>query len=164
MTDLVQQLIIKECNALANFLIEKNKAYGNSALVPCNIFSKASAEEQMNVRIDDKLNRIMCGHEYPGDDTEKDIIGYLILKRVEREWRQYASGADYYESKEPDGDCRSTGRVSGISNRGSDRDQLLEDERKGIIVSQKECGLLPKYLRERYTKVDERNRKRKSSS
>jgi hypothetical protein len=78
----VQQLIKEECDLISNFLIEKNKSYGNSALEPINIFSKATAEEQMNVRIDDKLNRISKGNEYQGDDTELDLIGYFILKRV----------------------------------------------------------------------------------
>ena len=32
-----------------------------SALKPCRVFSKASAVEQLLVRIDDKLNRIMQG-------------------------------------------------------------------------------------------------------
>lgn len=40
------------------------------------------AVEQINVRIDDKLSRLARGNEYPGDDTELDLIGYLILKRV----------------------------------------------------------------------------------
>ena len=38
----------------------------------------------MNVRIDDKLSRIARGREYAGDDTELDLIGYLVLRRVAR--------------------------------------------------------------------------------
>ena len=41
--------------------IHKNRKYGNSALKPNRIFSKCSATEQLLVRIDDKLNRIMKG-------------------------------------------------------------------------------------------------------
>ena len=67
---------------ISNFLTQKNKAYGNSAGKPIHAFSKLDALEQINVRIDDKLNRIIYGAEYPGDDTEKDLLGYLILKRV----------------------------------------------------------------------------------
>lgn len=67
---------------LQNFLIEKNTAYGNSAIKPVRIFSKADPLEQINVRIDDKLSRLMKGTELPGDDDEKDLLGYLILKMV----------------------------------------------------------------------------------
>ena len=74
--------IAKVCSEICAFLIEKNKSYGNSATEPINIFSKIDALEQLNVRIDDKLNRIAKGSEYQGDDTELDLIGYLILKRV----------------------------------------------------------------------------------
>lgn len=63
-------------------LVTKNKSYGNSALDPVRIFSRSDPVEQLNVRIDDKISRIMQGEEYPGDDTELDLIGYLILKRI----------------------------------------------------------------------------------
>ena len=62
----------------------KNKAYGNSALEPVKIFSKISAMEQLQVRLDDKLSRIAKGSEYPGDDTIDDIIGYLVLLKIQR--------------------------------------------------------------------------------
>lgn len=74
-----QQKIKEVCDWLAEFLIEKNKAYGNSALEPCRIFSTASPKEQLYVRIDDKLNWLMKGGDFPGDDTIKDLLGYLIL-------------------------------------------------------------------------------------
>lgn len=70
---------------LEAMLIEKNAAYGNSALDPVRIFSSASTEEQLLVRIDDKLSRLQRGHEYAGDDTVKDLIGYLILLLIARE-------------------------------------------------------------------------------
>ena len=70
------------CSALADFLKQKNKAYGDSALNPNRIFSKADPLEQIRVRIDDKLNRVMQGNEYPGDDTIKDLAGYLVLYMV----------------------------------------------------------------------------------
>lgn len=77
------QMAIKEvCKAMADFLIEKNNSYGNSVCEPINVFSKMSAVEQINVRIDDKLNRLFCGREYPGDDTLKDLAGYYLLKQA----------------------------------------------------------------------------------
>jgi hypothetical protein len=78
----MKEAIVRVCDEIKNLLLDKNKAYGNSALDPVRIFSKVDAVEQINVRIDDKLSRIARGTEYPGDDTELDLIGYLILKRV----------------------------------------------------------------------------------
>lgn len=66
-------------------LVAKNQAYGDSALNPVRIFSKADRTEQLNVRLDDKLSRVARGHEYPGDDTLKDIVGYIILLMIDRE-------------------------------------------------------------------------------
>lgn len=45
-------------NNITKMLIEKNRKYGDSALKPQRIFSKASAVEQIKVRIDDKLSRM----------------------------------------------------------------------------------------------------------
>lgn len=80
-----QVLIAAECDRIRDFLLEKNRRYGSSALSPRRIFSKADPIEQINVRIDDKLSRIANGFGDAGDeDTELDLIGYLILKRVAR--------------------------------------------------------------------------------
>lgn len=88
MSDLtnVQRMIAEECDAIKDMLIAKNKAYGNSALEPVRIFSNASAQEQILVRIDDKLSRLGRGIDV-GDvpeDTVSDLIGYLILLKVSR--------------------------------------------------------------------------------
>lgn len=83
---------IKEtCEEIKDLLLEKNKAYGNSAADPVRIFSKVDAIEQINVRIDDKLSRLARGKEYHGDDTELDLIGYLILKRAIKRSQRGAS-------------------------------------------------------------------------
>lgn len=83
------QVVISEvCDEIKELLLAKNKAYGNSALDPVRIFSKASAIEQINVRIDDKLSRLVRGHAV-GEDVEFDLIGYLVLKRV---WRKLNEG------------------------------------------------------------------------
>ena len=74
--------IARECDRIKAFLVEKNLAYGNSALEPVRIFSSANTVEQLLVRIDDKLSRMQHGGEYPGDDTTLDLIGYLILLRL----------------------------------------------------------------------------------
>jgi len=83
----VQALIAEECDGIKNLLLEKNKSYGNSAVDPKRIFSRVSPVEQIRVRIDDKLSRLSnvnaTDAEYSkAEDTEQDLIGYLILLRV----------------------------------------------------------------------------------
>ena len=85
-------LIKKECRVISEMLVEKNTAYGNSIFDPVKIFSKSDTMEQINTRIDDKLSRIMRGHEFGTEDTELDLVGYLILKRV---WRKMTEGNDH---------------------------------------------------------------------
>jgi hypothetical protein len=74
--------IIRECLEIAEMLIKKNVSYGNSALEPIRIFSKADSTEQIRVRIDDKLNRIQNDQAFPGDNDIDDLIGYLILLKI----------------------------------------------------------------------------------
>jgi hypothetical protein len=69
---------------IEDMLVLKNRAYGDSALEPVRVFSKANATEQILVRLDDKLSRLSKGHEYPGDDTITDLIGYLVLLLIAR--------------------------------------------------------------------------------
>jgi hypothetical protein len=76
-------LIGRVCEEIKELLLQKNQAYGDSALHPVRIFSQADPIEQINVRIDDKLSRLARGSA-AGEDTELDLIGYLILKRVAR--------------------------------------------------------------------------------
>lgn len=73
--------IARECVSIARMLIEKNRAYGDSALSPLRVFSKASAQEQILVRIDDKLSRLSRGAA-AGEDVVLDLIGYLVLLRI----------------------------------------------------------------------------------
>lgn len=72
----------KVCNEIAQLLIEKNKSYGNAALDPIRCFSKLDSVQQLLVRIDDKLSRIMRGNEFPNEDTIKDLMGYLVLLKI----------------------------------------------------------------------------------
>ncbi len=70
-----------ECDALCELLLEKNRAYGDSALEPIRLFSKADATEQLRVRIDDKLSRVARGSA-AGEDVVMDLLGYFILLRI----------------------------------------------------------------------------------
>lgn len=80
-----EQSVRRTTDQIANLLIEKNLAYGNSALDPIQVFSNSDRLEQLFVRLDDKLSRVKRGHEYPGDDTIRDIIGYCTLILIARE-------------------------------------------------------------------------------
>jgi hypothetical protein len=70
------------CDQIKRLLLEKNVAYGNSALSPISIFAKAGAQEGIANRIDDKLNRIKNNQTYVGDNDLDDLIGYLILYKI----------------------------------------------------------------------------------
>jgi len=74
--------IITECLDIAQMLIEKNISYGDSALTPIRIFSQADNQEQIKIRIDDKINRIKNGSGFAGDNDIDDMIGYLILLKI----------------------------------------------------------------------------------
>jgi len=62
-------------------LIAKNQAYGNSALDPVRVFSKASLKEQLLVRLDDKVSRLRRG-QAAGEDVADDLFGYLLLVAI----------------------------------------------------------------------------------
>lgn len=74
--------IVNACMEVTFMLVEKNKSYGDSALNPIRIFSKADNIEQLKVRIDDKLNRVNNSQGFPGDNDIDDLIGYLILFKI----------------------------------------------------------------------------------
>ena len=76
--------IIRICDNIKDMLIQKNMAYGDSALNPLRVMSNASTIEQILVRIDDKLNRIRQGRNLLCDDEDviQDLIGYFILLKI----------------------------------------------------------------------------------
>lgn len=76
--------IEQTCDSIKQLLLDKNAKYGNSASNPVRIFSKANSQEQLLVRIDDKLSRIARGAGMDGtdEDTLNDLIGYLILLKI----------------------------------------------------------------------------------
>jgi hypothetical protein len=80
------KIIIQVVDEIQQLLISKNKSYGASATNPIRIFSNASAEEGIRVRLDDKLSRVVRVSENElGEDTVLDLIGYLVLLLVNRE-------------------------------------------------------------------------------
>lgn len=88
MSTTTQNVISNICDNIKNMLVEKNKSYGDSAIDPIRIFSKANPDEQIKIRIDDKLSRISRGSEYYGDNDIDDLIGYLILLKVSKIYKK----------------------------------------------------------------------------
>lgn len=74
--------ILWEVVGIYKTLIEKNRAYGDSALNPVRVFCKFDRLEQIRVRIDDKLSRIRNDPGALNEDALLDLIGYLLLYRV----------------------------------------------------------------------------------
>lgn len=92
-----QRQIELTCDSIKNMLLDKNKKYGDSALSPVRIFSKANAVEQILVRIDDKLSRISkgAGLVAADEDVVDDLIGYLVLLKIAKQQdKQQWDGSD----------------------------------------------------------------------
>ena len=79
-----QEEIAKVCDDLKNLLQEKNEKYGDSALNPVRVFSKASPVEQILVRMDDKISRLQrgAGLREVEEDAIVDLLGYLVLLKI----------------------------------------------------------------------------------
>lgn len=90
-----QQEIIDACDFIKALLLRKNVAYGDSALRPLRVFSRADNVEQIKVRIDDKISRLCRGHALPDESLEEtadDLVGYLILLKIAAQRRRSAPG------------------------------------------------------------------------
>lgn len=75
---------------LADFLLAKNRKYGGAVFTPSvdRVFSRhLSPEEQIAVRMDDKIQRIKAGAADDDEDPYWDLLGYLVIwqagKRME---------------------------------------------------------------------------------
>jgi hypothetical protein len=80
--------IVAATAKVRELLLDKNDAYGDSALSPLNIFSTANAEYGIRIRIDDKLKRIKnVGLDARTEDTLLDLAGYFILLLIARDER-----------------------------------------------------------------------------
>jgi hypothetical protein len=72
--------IIKVLDGVKTMLMAKNRKYGNSATNPVRAFSKADPREQIKVRIDDKISRLVRSTDKDEDeDVCDDLIGYLVI-------------------------------------------------------------------------------------
>lgn len=68
--------------SIREMLLDKNRKYGNSALEPMRVFSKAEPLEQIAVRMDDKLSRIRSAQGDDLEDAKLDLVGYLVLEAI----------------------------------------------------------------------------------
>jgi len=71
--------------SIRDMLVSKNKSYGDSALNPLRVFSKADSTEQLFVRIDDKLTRIARGSTFKNENDVMDLVGYLVLYLIKNQ-------------------------------------------------------------------------------
>lgn len=79
--------IQKVTEALNELLQEKNKRYGNSALEPLEGI-KYTAEDGIKIRLIDKLKRVINSEDLRKNDVA-DILGYLVLLCVDKDWIQF---------------------------------------------------------------------------
>lgn len=77
--------IVNKFAELTHMVLVKNTAYGDSVLNPIQVWARSSATEQICVRLDDKLSRVVRGKDLDGEDIEADQVGYLVLKMILRD-------------------------------------------------------------------------------
>lgn len=94
-----EKALDEELVQLRQMLLEKNRAYGNSALDPVRIFSQADPVEQLRVRIDDKLSRLKRG-QAAGEDVRLDLVGYLVLLGIAERGARSLRGETMEELRE----------------------------------------------------------------
>jgi hypothetical protein len=81
-------------NNFKEFLKEKNRRYGDSAISPVKIFSKVSAGDQLCNRIDDKLSRIINSKEGLRKSDVCDLFGYIALLMINNNWIKFDEEID----------------------------------------------------------------------
>ena len=89
-----QDKIVKLMNNFRDFLLEKNKRYGDSALNPLSIFSKAEPNNRLCRRIDEKLQRILNSEDGLRKNDVSDIMGYIILLLIDKNWTDFKDQID----------------------------------------------------------------------
>ena len=81
------------CDQLRQFLQEKNRRYGDSALNPVNVFSKGNARDKILLRMDDKITRIKNSLALRKNDNV-DLMGYLVLLCINEGWMDFKDQID----------------------------------------------------------------------
>lgn len=76
------ELIAAEYDRLKAMSLEKNAAYGDTALSPIGIFSRLKGSEAIRARLDDKISRHKHNPGAFGEAEIDDLIGYLVLLNI----------------------------------------------------------------------------------
>ena len=84
--------IRKITSSLRDFLIEKNKRYGDSALEPLE-GCKYTVEDGIKIRLADKVKRIINSDELRFNDVA-DVMGYCVLICVHKGWISFKNLID----------------------------------------------------------------------
>lgn len=71
--------VLKEIRTV---LLEKNESYGDACLDPVNVFTDLPPDKQIQVRMNDKINRLIKGKKFGNEDTKFDLMGYIIIERI----------------------------------------------------------------------------------
>lgn len=80
--EVINDLIVDECNRIKELLLEKNVNYNNSLHTQPPLFD-VDPRVGLMARINDKLNRIkQVGLNDVTEDSLDDLIGYLIHLRI----------------------------------------------------------------------------------
>jgi hypothetical protein len=94
-TSLFEIAVIHEAMQLGVTIIRKNRDYGDSVSSPPLLAPNLDADTAMDVRLSDKIKRIMSLYKKPAevvgesiDDTKLDIVGYILLQRAYRRTRE----------------------------------------------------------------------------
>lgn len=126
-------LIAEACDEIKAMLLKKNESYGDSALKPTRIFSRATTVQGLCTRIDDKLSRIMRGNTaiFAENDVD-DLIGYLVLLRIAK--KQEA------EAPLDAGPALLALRTGGLSSQGAVTEEEVADKPSSFVcISDRKC-------------------------
>jgi len=91
-----QKSIRRLYQGMINFLYEKNKRYGDTALNPSNDLSNAEPVTKLLVRAEDKLSRIRIAAKIGimRKNDYVDLMGYLSFIMIAKGWTDFADQID----------------------------------------------------------------------
>lgn len=82
--EIQNEFIEKVCKSMRDMLVKKNISYGGNVFEPLQIKEGHTNLDMIDIRISDKLNRLIKGEEYEQEDTLRDLAGYILLREAVR--------------------------------------------------------------------------------
>ena len=120
---------------VADTVRARNATYGDSAIDPIRVFSRAKSDEQLRVRIDDKLSRVARGAGAT-PDTLVDLVGYIAILAVVQQRVEAAAEAQicipYVQDADPPA---STYQQEQPRQQATDDTACLRPRRAPVLVS-----------------------------